>query len=513
MHFIEYIPAGNLDQFIKGVREDISFYPAGFPEFKVYSSHSLKINIADPEREYFIVKYIWPQEKNQKNLGFELYSNPERKELIDTILETGRPGASIGINISGEITKDPPSFVVYLPVYKHGIHDQSRQSKPLLGFVAAIVQIDELVKDALQRINRQPYIDLEIYHGAEAEENNLYYNDDDILDMQTHGEKRFARQVAMNIYGLSWILFFSAEKDFEIEGMDAYLPTIILFLGLFISVLISLSFLILAGSRNRALSIADTINQKYKSQQALSMRSDRLRSLGQMAAGIAHELNQPLVGVRGIAEHILIAIDRGWELTSEKIKGRVSQIIDQADRMTHIIDHVRIFAREAGKPEANSIDVNEVVLSCVNLLGAQFRSHGLTLEHTLATNLPKILANPFSLEEVILNLMINARDAVEMKMQKERMTDPKVTLKTKKIRKSKQTSILIQIEDNGTGIPYEIQDKIFDPFYTTKDAKKGTGLGLSISKSIIEEFNGELDVESTPGQGSVFTIKLNVETK
>ena len=131
-----------------------------------------------------------------------------------------------------------------------------------------------------------------------------------------------------------------------------------------------------------------------------------------MAAGIAHELNQPLVGVRGLAAHILNGMDRGWELGEEKIRQRIFKIVEQADRMVHIIEHVRMFAREAGKPELSPLQVNEVVRSAMDMLGAQFRSHGVDLDCELAEDLPLVVANPFSLEEVILNLLNNARDAV-----------------------------------------------------------------------------------------------------
>ena len=141
--------------------------------------------------------------------------------------------------------------------------------------------------------------------------------------------------------------------------------------------------------------------RELETQRALSMRSDRLRSLGEMAAGIAHELNQPLVGVRGLAEHILIAMDRGWDLTEEKLRDRLTRVVEQADRMVHIIEHVRMFAREAGRPNPVPVQANDVVRSGMEMLGAQFRSHGLELASELSEGLPLVFANPFSLEEVI----------------------------------------------------------------------------------------------------------------
>ena len=248
-----------------------------------------------------------------------------------------------------------------------------------------------------------------------------------------------------------------------------------------------------------------------KKQRTLSIRSDRLRSLGQMAAGIAHELNQPLVGVRGLAEHILIALERGWELTQEKLKERLTTIVEQADRMSHIIDHVRMFAREAGKPELQSVQVNEVVRAAMSMLSAQFKSRGLELECELAEDLPDVLANPFSLEEVILNLIINARDAVEERLEMNSSTAPSRVLLRTFLEKEKEERLKIEVIDWGIGIPEDILPNVFDPFFTTKEPNQGTGLGLSISQSIIEQFSGTMDIQSKLGHGTTVTISLPPE--
>ncbi len=242
------------------------------------------------------------------------------------------------------------------------------------------------------------------------------------------------------------------------------------------------------------------------------MRSDRLRSLGEMAAGIAHELNQPLQGVRGMAERLLISIDRGWELTEEKIRDRADTIIEQADRMVHIIEHIRVFARESGKPELRPVKVNDVVKACMDLLGTQFRSRGIQLERELMESLPVISANPFSLEEVVINLLINARDAVEEQMNAGPvLTPPRVLLRTLLDETGEGKYVKIEVTDSGVGIPEAMLEKVFDPFFTTKGPDRGTGLGLSISKSIVEGFGGAIYVNSMPGSGTTVTISLPVE--
>lgn len=259
--------------------------------------------------------------------------------------------------------------------------------------------------------------------------------------------------------------------------------------------------------RVRSEAARASAERELTEQRALSMRSDRLRSLGEMSAGIAHELNQPLVGVRGLAEHLKIAVDRGWDLPPDKIKDRATRIIDQADRMTHIIEHIRVFSREAGRPEHSPVKINEVVTAATSLLGVQFRTHGFVLEESLAEDLPLVSANPFSLEEVLLNLIGNARDATESAaIPGALMSERPITVSTL----AEDGHVLVTVSDHGCGIPEEVVSKVFDPFFTTKDPDKGTGLGLSISKSIIDEVGGELEITSTPGEGTTCTIRLPV---
>lgn len=248
--------------------------------------------------------------------------------------------------------------------------------------------------------------------------------------------------------------------------------------------------------------------KELEKQRLRSVRMDRLLSLGEMAAGMAHELNQPLSGVRGLAEHLLIAMDRDWNISKEKSREKFKLIVEQADRMTHIIEHVRMFAREAGKPEVRAVDINDVVVSAISLLGEQFRVHGLTLKSELTDGLPPVLVNPFSLEEVILNLLSNARDAVEERMKADQAASSEILLRTCLDKENKKRPVKIQVIDRGIGISDELIPKIVDPFFTTKEPDKGTGLGLSICESITEQFGGKIKIESQPSEGTTVTVSL-----
>ena len=270
---------------------------------------------------------------------------------------------------------------------------------------------------------------------------------------------------------------------------------------------------LLLASRNQQLK--DAIKKRHEveiqleKQQTIRMRSDRLRSLGEMAAGIAHELNQPLVGVRGLAELLLVKMDNRMDVAPEELRRNITRIVEQSDRMVHIINHVRLFAREAGNVDTSAVNLNDVVLSAIGLLTVQFKSHGLMLITNCSAEPLIVKVNPYSVEEVLLNLLNNARDALQNRMSHVADADfvPTVEISTG-IRLDIGDTLWVRVRDNGPGIAKNIQEHIFDPFFTTKEPDKGTGLGLSICKSIVEGFYGTIECTSAPGEGASFTVSF-----
>ena len=487
------------------------------PGIHVLSFNSRVANLSprvNVKEENYAVDYIWPDEEYEELYRANLFSDPVSRFAIEQARDTGLPHASAYAPLSFDTGNVLPGFIIYLPVYRFGarISTQEERRKAIQGVLAAMFNAMELLDNTLQRINRRPDIDVEIFDGNVLTKASIYYNDDTVL--QTQDEQSgpsYSKQVALNVYGRLWTLSFSSLPSFSLETTEAAYPSLVFGIGVLFSVMLSGMILSLSTSQIRATRLAEKMTRQVEQQRALSMHSDRLRSLGEMAAGIAHELNQPLLGVRGLAEHIVIAQDRGWNLSEQAIREKASTIVEQADRMTHIIEHVRIFAREAGQIDLRPVNVNDVVESSLSLLGTQLASHGLDVEKRLRPEIPPIQANPFSLEEVVLNLLINARDAVEERLQLEpELLNPGILLQTDTLVRDGKTAVRIEVSDNGVGIPEEIRAKLFDPFFTTKGPDKGTGLGLAISKSIIEEFGGSLSVSSGPEQGTKATIILPI---
>ncbi len=224
---------------------------------------------------------------------------------------------------------------------------------------------------------------------------------------------------------------------------------------------------------------------------------DRLAALGVMAAGIAHELNQPLNTIRVISDTALFGRDQGWELNEEELFEGLKMISRQVLRMSDVIQSIRNFAREdRGKLE--NIDPNDAIRNVFSMIGKQFEAHGIQIEMDLETNLPPLRGNINALEQVIMNLIVNARQALE----EHRQLNKKLWIKSG----ARFNQLFIEVGDNACGIPDELGMNIFDPFYTTKEAGKGTGLGLSISQSIVTEFQGTLKVYNNDQGGATFFI-------
>ena len=224
---------------------------------------------------------------------------------------------------------------------------------------------------------------------------------------------------------------------------------------------------------------------------------DRLTALGVMAAGIAHELNQPLNTTRVITDGILYGKDQGWELDEKELFGGLEMISRQVLRMSDVIQNIRDFARE-DRGKCEMINPNDAIRNVFSMIGKQFEAHGIQIDMELEPRLPPLKSNVNNLEQVIMNLVVNARQALE----EYRTMNKRLWLKTG----FRYDQIFIEVGDNATGIPEDFLLNIFDPFFTTKEVGKGTGLGLSISQTIVSDFQGVLKAYNNKEGGATFFI-------
>jgi len=244
------------------------------------------------------------------------------------------------------------------------------------------------------------------------------------------------------------------------------------------------------------------------------LQSARLVSMGEMAAGVAHELNQPLSVISATAGDIYQRQLEGLNLPPDKLKAMMQNVLEVIERMDGTINHLRIFSRDTSQEPGIPVQINDVLHNSLKMIQAQLTNHNIDLRLELAEDLPVITGHPHQLEQVIVNLLANARDALENVTDREKQIAVKTWVEEREemLEGDEKDALIVvlEIKDNGAGMSEEAQAHVFEPFFTTKDADKGTGLGLSISYSIVRNHNGIITCDSTRGEGTTFRLELPV---
>jgi PAS domain S-box-containing protein len=235
--------------------------------------------------------------------------------------------------------------------------------------------------------------------------------------------------------------------------------------------------------------------------------SERMAGIGELATGMAHEINQPLNTISLAIDNILFSLEN-QNLTDTYLKAKINKVFDSINRVKKIIDHVRTFSRDQDDFVQKEFDINKSIQNSISMIEEQFINKTIKLIFKPEDAIPPIIGNAYRFEQVILNMLINAKDAIEEKKKKDIKNKKKrIEVSTRKI----DEQIIVEIRDNGTGINTENLEKVILPFFTTKDPGKGTGLGLSISYGIIKELGGDLEIKSTPKIGTSIFIKIPVQ--
>ena len=237
--------------------------------------------------------------------------------------------------------------------------------------------------------------------------------------------------------------------------------------------------------------------QELKEKQAQLIQASKLASMGELASGIAHELNNPLFAVVGLAELLQMQLQQEVPHLYPKLQSFFDNIFFASERMREIINHIRIFARQE-KMTLHQTSINTIIQSALLLMKENLRLSNIDLSLSLDSDF-QIECAPHRIEQVLINLLSNAKDALQ-----NIQGNKSITIATTKVNNMLQLSIT----DTGSGIAPEHQDKLFDPFFSTKEIGKGTGLGLAISYGIIQEHQGNIRVQSEPNVFTTFVIEL-----
>lgn len=248
------------------------------------------------------------------------------------------------------------------------------------------------------------------------------------------------------------------------------------------------------------VSTADITDMIEKDAQLI--QAGKMTTLGEMSAGIAHELNQPLNAIKMGSDYLNMVAEKPECVQADQLKQVSSGISEQVDRATEIINTLRAFGRKADLI-AEKTDINAPVHAIVKLIGKQLELQNIHLKLDLQENLPLVSAHSNRLQQVFYNLISNARDAINQKSDEQAAAEER-TITVSSFSENGKTAM--RVKDTGTGIDESKKEKIFEPFFTTKETGQGMGLGLAISYGIVKDYGGEIQVDSQIGSGTSFTI-------
>ena len=236
--------------------------------------------------------------------------------------------------------------------------------------------------------------------------------------------------------------------------------------------------------------------QELREKQEQLVQAGKLATLGELTTGVAHELNNPLNNIGLFVGNVIDQIEFG-NAEEHRILESLEQAMDQVRKATEIISHLRTFGR-AATVHMEPVQVNDVVQRAVALMQEQLRLREIDLRLDLDERDPAVEGNAIQLEQVVINLLTNARDAVADS------AEPWIELTTE----LDGDVVRLIVRDGGAGIPHQLEQRIFDPFFTTKEVGQGTGLGLSIAYGIVTDHEGTITVQNAPTAGAVFAIEL-----
>jgi PAS domain S-box-containing protein len=243
--------------------------------------------------------------------------------------------------------------------------------------------------------------------------------------------------------------------------------------------------------------------REKKRNEEMVVQSAKLSALGELSAGIAHEIAQPLSGIRMVAENLLFESMEGGnegKIDGEYLTEKSEDVIKYVRRISNIIEHIRIFSRDQRGSMDEYFDINRGIENALSLVRTQYTNKQIQILLNLSEDIPKIYGNIYRFEQVVLNLLSNAKDALLAVPVGERNIEIATGVE--------EEQLVVQVIDNGCGIPGDVFNRIFEPFFTTKITNQGTGLGLSVTYGIVKGMMGDISIRSNEGEGTTVTVSF-----
>ena len=445
-----------------------------------------KINILDQENsknydDHIVVTYLEPEEENRTALGLDSGSKVERREAAMKAKEFHSTIATKPIVLIQD-KEQRPAFLIFHPLWNN--------KKEFMGWTYAPVISAEFFGKTFEKISHL----LRIKVSVDGE--SVYQTNDD--DDEHFRNNNYTKSTQLILFGLAHKIDFYPTNLFfsRHSGYSVYLA---LSLNLFM-LLISAFLLEQLTFTQRAEAMIDARNKELENSRLQLINASKMASLGEMASGLAHEINNPLAIIQGKVKVITLMLD-DLNIQHPPLTNEVDKIRITTERIEKIVKGLRNFSRPSQFDPFEPTSLNKIIHETLDLCSEKFKAEGISI---IIHNIPRIYIScrPSQISQVLINLFNNSRDAIREREIKWIELSFRITGNT----------LSIIFTDSGPGIPQDIAEKIMEPFYTTKDASMGTGLGLSIAKSLVENHGGILRLDPAH-KNTCFVLELNIKDK
>lgn len=462
-----YVESIELDKYYDAV------YGLGFVEYvskkdlaKFEKENNIKTfiidqDVADQYDHHLIIKYLEPYEKNQTAIGMDVGSERTRRITIKKSLEMVEPRATSVYQLKQD-NVDRFGFVIIYPVLA--------KNRDLLGFISAPVISTNFFEKYLNQFSHN--LRVRISSGGKL-----------IYHMDSYPKAAFKQNVyyeskKISLFGRNFTIEFYPSEDFfslhsgSSAGLALLLNVFMLFIAAFLLEQLTFS--------QKAEALVEERTRELEISKIQLINSSKMASLGEMASGMAHEINNPLAIIQGKVKVISMMLE-DLQLNQPSVFTEIHKIKLTTDRIDKIVKGLRNFSRASNNDPFEPILLQKLLEETLDLCAEKFKAHGIDLRIKPIPDV-FIMCRPSQISQVFINLLNNSSDAIEESREKWIEIDFK----------AENNKICIFFTDSGPGIPEDIAARIMEPFFTTKEVRKGTGLGLSIAKSIIETHHGSI---------------------
>ena len=468
-------------------------------------------------REYFPVHYVEPLAGNEAALGFDLGSNPRRRDALEEARDTGQPVSTAPIVLVQDEDKIP-SVLIFLPVYRKANTPSSLTARrdELLGFALGVVCVADLVEQALEGFT-QGRVDISVFDTTDAKKAGavLLYRSDAIgrevgataSDGLQQPRPQFSHE--FEVGGRRWRMTAIATERLS-EPLFSWGPRAVLGGGVFVTLLVLFIFSAImrrnASITSALRSLEEEILERRRAEEARIRLEDQLRqaqkmeALGTLAGGIAHDFNNVLTGITLNAELLASGADEGSAHAEQ-----VGDILQATVHARSLVEGILAFSRQM-ESELNPTDLHDALSLGTRML-ERTMPRMIELQTHLNAQHSVIRGDPNQLTQLLINLGSNAKDAMPGGGQLSISTEDVVLEPGHEAGPSEPGAyVRLTVSDTGEGMAPDTLERIFDPFFTMKDVGRGTGLGLSIVYGIVQSHGGHISSISAPGAGTTFHV-------